>query len=157
MHARIFAACVLGCLAFMGLLMSPGGLLGGQTKLQSVTIKGVITDLAEAKGWIASDTYLQLALLGPGGSVDGRTERGRWSASSNLPKIPMSATVSKAPFSFECKGLDEGEYVVAVQLMERPGANFLMKDGQILKIRISRVKPGSTLDVGEVTILPRRR
>lgn len=158
MRARSFAACLLGCLAFIGFLVSPGTVLGGDTKPQSVTIKGVITNLAEAKEKLAADTSLQLVLLGPDGGFKARTDdRGRFSADSNLPRLSVPAAGSKGTFAFECKGLDEGEYVVAVQLMERAGPNFLMKDGRPLKIRTAQVKPGSMLDVGEVTIPVRYR
>jgi hypothetical protein len=141
----------------MGLLMSRGELLGSETKPQSVTIKGVITNLAEAKGWIGKDTYLQLVLPGPGGSFEFHTDhRGRFSIDSNLPRISMPATGSKGAFSFDCKGLDEGTYVVAVQLTEVPHEVFLQKDEHLLRIEVSK-NTGPTLDVGEVTIpIPRR-
>jgi hypothetical protein len=153
MRDRVFAACVLGCLTFMGFLMSRGELLGSQTKPQSVTIKGVITNLADVKGLIASDTYLQLALLGPGGTYGAHTDdRGRSSIDSNLPRSSMPKTGPKAAFSFECKGLEDGTYVVAVQLME--GGTFfnvLQKDGRPLLIQVSK-DTGPTIDVGEVRI-----
>jgi hypothetical protein len=157
MRGRVFAACVLGCLTFMGLLMSRGELLGSQTKPQSVTIKGVITNLADIKGWIASDTYLQLALLGPGGTYGFHTDdRGRFSIDSNLPRSSMPKTGPKGAFSFECKGLEDGTYVVAVQLMDVNDSVILEKDGRPLLIQVSK-DTGATIDVGEVRIpVPRR-
>jgi hypothetical protein len=152
MRARIFAACALGCLTFMSLLMSPRALLGSETKSHSVTIKGVITNLAEAKQLITSDTYLQLAPLGPGGTFSVTYDgRGRVSIGSNLPKTSMPAQGSTGAFSFDCKGLDEGTYVVAVQLSAVNHSVVLKKDRRPLLIRVSK-NTGPTLDVGEVTI-----
>jgi len=136
----------------MGLLMSRGELLGGETKTHSVTIKGVITNLAEARQLITSDTYLQLAPLGRGGnfsvSYDGR---GRTAISSNLAKASIPAAGSTAAFSFDCKGLDEGTYVVAVQLSAVNHSVVLRSGQQPLRIKVSK-STGPTLDVGEVTI-----
>ena len=134
------------------------------TMAQSVVIKGVITNLAKARERVAlvketcgSDQYLQLVLLGPGGSTKAQTdEKGCPSTVSNLPKVPMPATASKGAFSIECKGLEgEGMYVVAVQKFGPQLQSFLMKDGKLLVIQRSQVKPGSTVDMGEVTILIR--
>lgn len=153
MRARILATCVLGCVTFMGLLMSRGQLLGGQTESQSITIKGVITNLAEAKQLITSDTYLQLAPLGRGGNVSAVYDgAGRVSIDSNLPKTSMPATGSTGAFSFDCKGLDQGTtYVVAVQLSAVNHVVLLEKRHQLLRIRVSKTT-GPTLDVGEVTV-----
>lgn len=145
-------------LTFMGLLMSSCVLLGGDTKSQPVTIKGVITNLVETKGLIAKDTYLQLALLGPGGSFKIHTDgRGRFSIDSDLPRISVPMTGSKGAFSFNCKGLAEGTYVVAFQLAEVLNHSaLLLKGGRPLQLQISK-DTGSTVDVGEVTLPTPRR
>ncbi len=158
MRARIFAACVLGCLTFVGLLMSRGELLGSQTKSQSVTIKGIITNLAEAKQLITSDTYLQLAPLGRGGNVSAVYDgAGRVFIDSNLPKTSMPATGSTGAFSFDCKDLDQGTtYVVAVQLSAVNHVVLLEKRHQLLRIRVSK-NTGPTIDVGEVEIPVQQR
>jgi hypothetical protein len=134
-----------------------GALLGGDTKPHSVIIKGVITNLAEAKEVIASDTYLQLLLDVPGRHQVTYGSRGRISFDSDLQKIPMPATGSKGAFSFDCKGLDEGTYVVAVQLLDvGTHTSVLKKNGDVLKIQVTK-DTGPTIDVGEVTIhIPRR-
>jgi hypothetical protein len=144
-------------LTFMGLLMSFSGLLGGETKPHPVTIKGVITNLDEAKEVIASDTYLQLILDVPGGHKVTYGSNGRVSFDSDLPRIPVPAKGPKRAFSFDCKGLDEGTYVVAVQLIDVPNqTSVLMQAGGILKIQVSK-DTGPTIDVGEVTVhIPRR-
>ncbi|MGO9093730.1 MAG: hypothetical protein ACLQGV_00765 [Bryobacteraceae bacterium] len=154
MRTRIVAVCAVGCLTVVA-----GALLGGDAKPHSVTIKGVITNLAEAKELIASDSYLQLVLpSGPGKTFKIHSDdRNRFLVDSNLPKISMPAKGSKGTFSFECKGLEEGEYVVAVQLLLDVGpSSVLGKRGNPLLIRVSK-GTGPTIDVGEVTIpVPRR-
>jgi hypothetical protein len=137
-----------------------GALFGGEAEPHSVVIKGVITNLAEAKEVIASDSYLQLVRpSGPGRTFKGHTDgyRGRSSLDSNLPRISMPATGSKGAFAFDCKGLDEGEYVVAVQLLDVGTlTSVLLKSGGVLKIQVSK-DTGPTIDVGEVTMpVPRR-
>ena len=139
-------------LTFVGLLMSFGELLGGEAKPHSVTINGVITNLAEARQLITSDTYLQLAPLGRGGNLSvGYDGAGRVSIGSSLPKASIPSTGSTAVFSFDCRGLDEGTYVVAVQLPAVNHSVVLEKRHQLLQIRVSK-STGPTLDVGEVTI-----
>jgi hypothetical protein len=129
-----------------------GALFGGDTKPHSVVIKGVITNLAEAKEVIASDTYLQLVLDVPGGHKVTWASRGRVSFDSDLAKTSMPAAGSKGAFSFDCKSLDEGTYVVAVQLLDvGTRTSVLLKNGGVLKVQVSK-NTGPTIDVGEVTI-----
>jgi hypothetical protein len=131
-----------------------GALFGGEAKPHSVVIKGVITNLAAAKEVIASVTYLQLLLDVPGRHEIHTDDRGRASFDSNLPRISMPATGSKGAFAFDCKGLDEGAYVVAVQLLDvgvGGHTSVLLKSGGVLKVRVSK-DTGPTIDVGEVTI-----
>jgi hypothetical protein len=145
-------------LTLMVLLVSFGEHLGGETKSHSVTINGVIINLAEAKQLITSDTYLQLAPLGRGGNISAVYDgSGRVFVGSNLPKTSMPATGSTGAFLFDCKGLDEGAtYVVAVQLSTANHFVLLERRHQLLQIRVSK-SAGPTLDVGEVTIpIPRR-
>ncbi len=120
-------------------------------KADVVTVKGVVTNLAEGKERITGDTYLQLVFLPPDGKLDVRAEAGRISFTSSLPRASMP---TKGPFSFEGKGLGPGTYLLAVQkyAFSTDGFHpFLRKDGQPLEIKISDSTP-SVLDVGEVTL-----
>jgi hypothetical protein len=140
----------------MGLLMSFGELLGGEMKSRPVTIKGVVTNFAEAKGWIPSDAYLQLVLhVSPKGRLDvtvTHTSRGV-TMSSSLPKTSMPEAGSTWAFSFDCKDLDDGTYVIAVQLAATAANRpvLVQRGQQTLEIRVSK-RTGPTLDVGDVTI-----
>ncbi len=120
-------------------------------KATVVTIKGVVTNLAEGIERITGDTYLQLVFLPPDGKLEVTAEAGRISFTSSLPRVSMPA---KGPFSFEGGGLGPGTYVVAVQkyAFSTDGWHpFLRKDGQPLEIKISDSTP-SVLDVGEVAL-----
>jgi hypothetical protein len=150
-RARSFTNCLLSCVAYLGLFLLRAQLLGSDAKAATVTIKGVIINVAEAKAVITSDTYLQLVSLPPDGSYSvGTDEAGRWYFKSSLPRTAMPV---KGPFSFVCGDLKQGTYIVAIQLMKAPYRAVLQKDGQLLRIQVSK-DTGPTLDVGGVTIPP---
>lgn len=147
MRVRNKTICLLGGIAFMGLLLLGVGRLNAQT----LTIKGIVTNVNEAKvdGVIEKDSYLQLVLLGPGGSFPVSTDgRGRFSLPSSLPQ---TAIPQKGPFSFACKDLKPGKYIVAVQKASLNRPTFLQKDGEPLQIDITE-HTGPLVDVGDVTI-----
>jgi hypothetical protein len=121
----------------------------------------VISNVNEAKAnktgpaqWpvVWADSYLQLVFLNtPNGGIPVSFDlTGRVSSPSSLPKtaIPL-----KGPFSFECKDLKPGKYLVAVQgaWLAPQRLAVLQKDGQPLRIEITE-HTGPILDVGDVTI-----
>ena len=145
----VFAGVLLACQAVSG--EEAHSQAAPSNKAGIVTIKGVVTNLAEGKERITGDTYLQLVFLPPDGKLGVRVEAGRISFTSSLQKVSMP---TKGPFSFEGNGLGPGTYAVAVQkyAFSNDGWHpFLRKDGKPLEIKISDSTP-SVLDVGEVTL-----
>jgi hypothetical protein len=118
----------------------------------NITIRGVITNLAEAKPAIDKDTYLQLLSVSPGGALRGSitvAADGRVTYESDLPKTAIPA---RGPFSIQCKGLTPGKYLVAAQRGSFAEQPFLRKGTSYLLITVPERVTGPVLDVGAVTL-----
>ena len=119
----------------------------------SITVKGKIVNMDEAKKYLAADSFLQLAQVGKSGSIGIRTdERGRLVYESKLAQVKMPKS---GEFSILASGLEAGKYIVVGQKLEPfPGQapTFLRRKGErrALEINVPQDTKGSTLDLGEV-------
>jgi hypothetical protein len=152
MRARIFACCLLGLVAFASSSLLSRAQLAGEKKSGVIIIKGVITNLDDGKDRIKDDTYLQLVFVPPDGKVPMQVSAAKVIYPSSLPKISVPAT---GPFSFECRGLRPGTYLVAVQRYQSPNESwrpFLHRGQTIASIVIPKDSPSPVINMGNVTL-----
>jgi hypothetical protein len=152
-HEFIFALDVtLMVVCLLALVGCSGVKVSAPAYAPSFTIKGVITNVADAKSRavIKGDSYLQVVSVSDRGIFfDGEGRVG--AVDHGLPKTAMPGM---GQFSIACEGLKLGTYLVAVQpakTLHQQIAFLLRKDGQTLQIKVSK-DIGPILDVGDVTI-----
>jgi hypothetical protein len=141
----------LSMLVFLGATAVSVSLAAGPA--DSITIKGKIVNMDEAKKYVAADSFLQLVYPGKDGSLGVRSDgRGRLVYESKLAQVKMPKS---GQFSISALGLEAGKYLIAGQKLEPfPGQapTFLRRKGELraLEINVPQDTKGSTLDLGEV-------
>ena len=124
-------------------------------KQSGIIIKGEITNYKNFSPFITKDTYLQLILVTPDGSIQISTDSiARYSFGPGYTKTTI---LPDGKFKFHTKQLDAGSYSIAVQLLNHRSGQvpfpFLIKDSDFIKIEINdSLKVQPVFEIGKCSI-----